>query len=202
MEMTLHCRNHWDVANGLRNCTRCGQVFCPDCLVQIRGAAYCASCKNEELLDVRSGVALSGPLELASILRRFAAVMLDGLIIGIPFWILYVALIGVASGFRPDRMMGFQPLFFIPSVIMFIYEGVMITASGQTLGKKMMRIKVVRADGTDLQGGQGWGRTTLRTVIGFVPCFGVLADYLPAFFSKDKTTLHDMVVGTRVVNWN
>src|SRR5258707_11869269 len=59
MEMALHCRNHWDVVEGLRQCSRCGQTFCRDCLVDINGFAYCASCKNEQLLDVRSGVTLT-----------------------------------------------------------------------------------------------------------------------------------------------
>ena len=30
MEMALHCRNHWDVVEGLRPCSRCGQTFCRD----------------------------------------------------------------------------------------------------------------------------------------------------------------------------
>src|SRR5258708_40202765 len=90
MEMALHCRNHWDVVEGLRPCSRCGQPFCRDCLVDINGLPYCANCKNEQLLDVRSGVAPT-TLNLASIVKLFLALFVDGLIIGIPFGVLMAA---------------------------------------------------------------------------------------------------------------
>ena len=69
------CRNHVDVSEGVRRCSRCGSTFCRDCLVEIGGAPYCATCKTEQLLDVRSGV--SGPLDLAPIGRRIWAYLAD-----------------------------------------------------------------------------------------------------------------------------
>src|SRR5256885_712196 len=75
MEMVLACRNHPDVVDGLRYCSRCGQAFCPDCLVNIRGNSYCATCKGEQLLDLSSGVD-HNVLELAGIGRRFGALTL------------------------------------------------------------------------------------------------------------------------------
>ena len=50
------CRNHVDVSEGIRRCGRCGATFCRDCLVDIGGVPYCATCKTEQLLDARSGV--------------------------------------------------------------------------------------------------------------------------------------------------
>ena len=50
------CRNHLDVEEGVRRCARCEQAFCGDCLVDIQGRPFCADCKAERLLDVRSGV--------------------------------------------------------------------------------------------------------------------------------------------------
>ena len=77
------CRNHVDVSEGVRRCTRCGSSFCSDCLVDIGGKPYCATCKTEELLDVRSGIE-RGTLDLASIGRRFGASFIDGLLMWIP----------------------------------------------------------------------------------------------------------------------
>ena len=71
-------------------------------------------------------------------------------------------------------------------------------ARGQTLGKMAMKIKVVRPDGTDISGGQAWGREVARLVLGFL----YIVDPLPALFTKDRRTVHDMLAGTRVVNWN
>jgi len=36
-----------------------------------------------------------------------------------------------------------------------------------------------------------------RAILGFL----YIVDYIPAFFTKEKTTLHDLVAKTRVVNW-
>ena|SRR5258706_10889296 len=202
MEMALHCRNHWDVVEGLRQCSRCGQTFCRDCLVDINGRPYCASCKNEQLLDVRSGVAVATTLDLADPGRRFVALFIDGLIIGLPFAVLMiVVMIGMFSTnrFTPESMLWIQPLSWLSIVAMLVYEGLMLGARGQTLGKIAMKIKVVRADGSDISTGQAWGRAAMRQVL--VSCLCII-NYLPAFFTLEKTTLHDMVASTRVVNWN
>jgi uncharacterized RDD family membrane protein YckC len=200
MEMSLHCRNHWDVVEGLRPCSRCGQVFCRDCLVDIQGHPYCAHCKNEQILDVRSGVPM-GSLSLASVGRRFGALLIDRLIIGIPFGILFAMglLAGSASErFSPEAIIAMQPLTYLVIVIMFIYEGLMLSSRGQTVGKIALNIKVVRPDGSDISTGQAWGRAAMRQVL--VSCLCVF-NYLPAFFTQEKTALHDMVATTRVVNW-
>src|SRR5436190_17587110 len=176
------CRNHVDVSEGVRRCHRCGSTFCPDCLVDIAGAPYCATCKNEQLLDVRSGV--SGVLDFASIGRRFGASFLDGLVTGIPTLILVFAVFGLT----PRASSRFtSPIFLIPSIGAVIYQAAMLKWRGQTLGKMAMKVKVVRPDGTDISGGQAWGREVSRALLGFL----YLVDYIPVFFTKDKRTVHD-----------
>ncbi len=200
MEMALHCRNHWDVVEGLRPCSRCGQTFCRDCLVDINGLPYCANCKNEQLLDVRSGV--SSSLSLASIGKRFLALFIDGCIIGIPMYTVIGIVVFSAysnGNVRPESFIAIQLLSLSFIFIMAVYEGLMLGARGQTVGKIAMGIKVVRTDGGDLTKGQAWGRAAMRQVL--VSCLCII-NYLPAFFTPDKTALHDLVAGTRVVNWS
>src|SRR5258708_31367801 len=202
MEMALHCRNHWDVVEGLRQCSRCGQTFCRDCLVGINGRPYCAGCKNEQLLDVRSGVAMAANLDLADPGRRFVALLIDGFITGIPFIVLMtVAMVSIFSANRmtPETILWFQPLMWLLVVGQFVYEGLMLAARGQTVGKIAMKIKVVRPDGSDISTGQAWGRAAMRHILASCLC---IINYLPAFFTQEKTTLHDMVASTRVVNWS
>jgi uncharacterized RDD family membrane protein YckC len=69
---------------------------------------------------------------------------------------------------------------------------------GQTLGKMALKVRVVRPDGSPMSTGQVWGRVVMRTVLG---CLWIV-DYIPAFFTQEKTTLHDMIAGTRVVDAN
>ena len=189
------CRNHVDVSEGVRRCNRCGSSFCRDCLVDIAGKPYCATCKTEELLDVRSGVE-RGTLDLAGIGRRFGAAFLDGLLMWIPI-VIMIALLGLAEATQMRVAGGWNFWFLIPSVIAVTYQALMLSARGQTLGKMAMKVKVVGADGTELTGGQAWGREITRAILAFL----YIIDYIPAFFTKEKTTLHDLVAKTRVVNW-
>ena len=198
MEMVPVCQNHPDVIEGLRYCSRCGQSFCPDCLITIRGNTYCATCKSEQLLDLTSGVDPS-MLDLAGIGRRFVALLIDSLVLGIP-----VVIIAFAIGFSlasskntpPELLMVFWPigLFIFP-----VYEALMLASRGQTVGKIATKIKVVRMDGTNLSTGQAWGRAFMRQIL--AGCLA-LFNYLPAFLTKDRTCLHDLVANTRVVNWS
>jgi uncharacterized RDD family membrane protein YckC len=190
------CRNHVDVDEGVRRCARCGTPFCPDCLVEISGRPYCATCKSEQLLDVRSGVDRS-QLQYATILRRFGAVFLDGLLVAIPMY----ALIGVLVFLPTSRGETVNPLFNLIGVpfafLSLAYEGLMLQfKDGQTLGKMALKVRVVRPDGSPMSTGQVWGRVVMRTVLG---CLWIV-DYIPAFFTQEKTTLHDMIAGTRVVD--
>jgi len=189
----MNCRNHVDVSEGIHRCNRCGGDFCRDCLVYLNGAPYCATCKMEQLLDVRSGVA--GVINVASIGRRFLASLVDGLITGVPALIFYFILFGTMTRLGPRV---FSPLFWIPSVLAIIYQAAMLQARGQTLGKMALRIKVVRPDGSNISGGQAWGREVSRAFLGLL----YLVDYLPALFTEERRTIHDMLAKTRVVNWN
>jgi len=199
MEMVPSCPNHPDVIEGLRYCSRCGRAYCTDCLVTIRGNTYCAPCKAEQLLDLTSGVDQSA-LELAGIGRRFAALLIDSLVLGLPTGIVFVLLAVVAVSNKSDfNPILFQPVVLLVVVVYVVYEALMLAARGQTLGKMAMKIKVVRADGTPLSRGQAWGRAFMRQIL--ASCLS-LFNYLPAFFTKDRTCLHDLVANTRVVNWS
>jgi len=193
------CRNHVDVSEGVRRCSRCGSTFCRNCLVDIQGKPYCATCKTEQLLDVKSGVDRT-VLEYAGIGRRFAAQFIDGLITGIPTMIIVFFFIftTVAGGKAQPNLPPFVNLWFlIPAVIALAYEALLLARNGQTLGKMALKVRVVRPDGSPISGGQAWGRAVSRALLGFL----YIVDYIPAFFTKEKTTLHDMIARTRVVMW-
>jgi uncharacterized RDD family membrane protein YckC len=195
----ISCTNHWEVVEGLQNCSRCAMPFCGDCLVTIGGRVYCANCKHEEVRDVVSGV--SG-LQLASRGRRFAAQFIDGCLYLIPFVAIMWGFFGTSSlssmsrGVLPE---GFRLFSYAGAAIFVMYEALMLAERGQTLGKMAMHVKVVRADGSDISRGQAWGRAIVRALM-----LSVLAiiNYLPAFLTKDRTCVHDMAAKTRVINWN
>lgn len=194
------CRNHVDVSEGVRRCSRCGAGFCPDCLVSIQGLVYCATCKSEQLLDVRSGVDRTRAV-YTSFWKRLGAYLIDYVVLMVATWVVILPFM-LMAGFS-GMMSGGEPspwffLIYIPSLSFpILYEALMLRKkNGQTLGKRALQIRVVRPDGSPLSNGQCWGRAAMRLVLGCL----VIMDYIPYFFTEEKTTLHDMVAGTRVVD--
>ena len=204
----MPCKNHPFVEDRLTRCSRCAEAFCPDCIVEIGGLPYCLECKTESMRDLRSGVPM-GQLDLASIGRRFAAIFIDGLIVTLPIMLvaflvlLPLGLVEADQGedAMPTPLAIFANLFVSlgAATIYILYEGFMLSSGGQTVGKKAMKVKVVTAEGSDLTTGQAWGRAASRQILGIVPCLGLI-DYLVAF-GQERTTIHDMMAKTRVVNW-
>lgn len=193
------CRNHVDVEEGVAACARCGASFCGDCVVMIHGRPYCATCKNEKLLDVQSGTDRS-QLSLATFGRRFAALWIDRMIFGFAaVAIAIVATLFMRTGGTVDD--SFFVVFMVLIVAVYagliIYEALMLGSRGQTLGKIALKIKVVRPDGAPISRGQAWGRSVLRGVMIHVLS---LLNYIPAMVTKEKTCIHDLVANTRVVN--
>lgn len=195
---TLSCHNHSDVIEALRRCARCGRTFCTDCLVELRGMPYCAACKNEQLLDISSGVVDATQLELASGGRRAAALILDSMIVTFPPWLLALIFVfpdvfrGVPMNQQKVRLFSFGLI-----ALYLLYDGLMTAVRGQTLGKIALRIRVVRPDGSPVSVLQAWVRALVR---GAISAVFSLIDYIPGFFTKEKTCIHDMLAKTRVVN--
>jgi len=193
------CRNHVDVEEGVVACARCGASFCGDCVVMIHGQPYCATCKNEKLLDVQSGTDRS-QLSLATFGRRFAALWIDRMMFGVAaVAIVLIAALFQNVGGKPDDSFFVVVIVLIGGIYvgLIVYEALMLGARGQTVGKMALKIKVVRPDGAPITKGQAWGRSVLRGVMIHVLS---LLNYIPAMVTKEKTCIHDLVANTRVVN--
>jgi uncharacterized RDD family membrane protein YckC len=183
------CRNHVDVSEGVRRCSRCGSTFCRDCLVDIAGSPYCAMCKTEQLLDVRSGVP-PGMLDLAPIGRRFWAYLLDSVI-------LYIvsATIGGVMGLAATRTGTSSTLGCVSGLLSLLvtvaYDAILVATRGQTVGKMALKIKVVSETGASVTTGQAWGRAVAKLI--------PFAQFV-ALFNNERKGIHDMLAHTRVVN--
>jgi len=196
------CRNHVDVSEGVRRCSRCGGTYCADCLVTIGDRPYCATCKGEQVLDLRAGVDRSR-LTLAAPIKRLGAYLIDYVIILFASWAVMLPVM-LGTGFFTAAMKGEDPnpltilLIYIPGLsIPVLYEAIMmVKKNGQTVGKIVLQVRVVRPDGSPITTGQAWGRTLLRLILGCL----IILDYIPIFFTEEKTTLHDMIAGTRVID--
>lgn len=192
----MNCTNHPAVADGVTHCVRCSNPFCADCLVRFEGRPFCAACKAEQLADIRSGVNRSRD-QLAGIGRRFAGIFIDNWLIAIPVLIFFPASVGFPALMALFKRPSWQSLITIGFLMApIVYEGSMLQWRGQTIGKIALGLRVVQAGGQRLSAGQSWTRAVVR---GAFASFLSIVDYGAAFFTKEKTCVHDMAARSRVV---
>lgn len=169
---------------------------------------YCAPCKRETVRNLQSGIS-EVDLDLATLGRRAVALMVDNLLLSLPLGIV-IAVLLLADVMTPQQIAGgaegvesvfaFQLLASVAFLFIgIVYEGVMLSRRGQTVGKKMLGIKVVTPEGNDIAGRQAWTRSVVRNAFGVLSCLGII-DYLTAF-GRERACLHDQVAQTRVVRW-
>lgn len=141
--------------------------------------------------------------------RRAVAFFLDSLIIGIVLSVLYIAVWGTQffkliaqdpqtlgpTAFLP--IMGSMILFQILAFVFFwLYFALQESGQAQaTLGKRVMGIKVVGADGERISFWHATGRTLGKIVSNMTLYFG----YYMAGFTAKRQALHDLMAATYVV---
>lgn len=76
-----------------------------------------------------------------------------------------------------------------------IYHTVLVGGCGQTVGKMLMGVAVVRRDGAPA----GYGRALLRCLGGGLCLLTLGLGRLPVLFTRDRRALSDLVAGTRPV---
>ena len=138
--------------------------------------------------------------------NRLAAVLIDAvpmIVVAIITGIL-IALGGVGADGKLNVLggvlMGIVVLFVLAYAV---YQLVLLHRNGQTFGKKMMNIKIVRNDGS--RAGLGrifWLRMFVPGLIGAIPFVGGLFGLIdPLFiFGEEKRCLHDLIADTIVIN--
>jgi len=166
-----------------------------------------------------------GAVRLASMGQRFLARVVDALIVGIPFVILYMIIgaafassaansiqidpetgqvVGGGAGFLGGSLTIFllAPLIFI--VLQILYEVSMIATRGATLGKQVAGVKVIREyDGQVPGWGGAFTRWGVMVAPAIVPCLGglwVLLCELSPFFDNQgrRQGWHDKAAKTIV----
>jgi uncharacterized RDD family membrane protein YckC len=137
-------------------------------------------------------------VRLASVKRRFIALLIDGILIAIVVGIaasITAAIAGsVAHALRTLTSKLFAGV--VAPAAEILYAGVLLQHGGQTIGKMLLGVKVTRPDGTSISTAQAWGRSI---VAGLFVNLLALIDCLPALFTPDRTAIHDIFANTRVV---
>ncbi len=137
-------------------------------------------------------------LPYASFLRRLVAYIVDLLIVTLIMMVLDTALSLLIRTFEASRFMSFAgiltQLFFYP--IWAIYSVYFIGGSGQTPGKKLLRIKVVQVGTVNRP---GYFKAFLRETVGKALSSILYLGYLWMLWDDKKQCWHDKIAGTIVL---
>ena len=132
----------------------------------------------------------------AGMWQRFKAVFLDGLIITLSF-VIFIAIGMAITGDESEGGAGFalgQVLNGLFAIAYYIY---FIGSSGQTPGKRVFKVKIVRSDG---QGRVGYGKAFLRYIGYFVSYITLGLGFLWIAIDGKKQGFHDKIAGTLAVD--
>jgi uncharacterized RDD family membrane protein YckC len=192
-------------------CSRCGQRVA-------EGTRYCQICGQEVGSPATpqanpASAPVSTPLTYAGFWVRFVALLIDGLILSIPFFLVVIGLVFRFRSFRflargnrfgpPNAafmgpvILGFFFAFAIFIVVRWVYfAGMESSARQATFGKAAMSVYVTDLKGQPVTFGRATGRFFAKIVSGLIP-LGI--GYIMAGFTEKKQALHDMIAGTVVL---
>lgn len=183
-------------------CAECRQIFPTSEMVHYEGAWVCPTCKPVFFQKVKEGIEPGRQMRYAGFWLRFLAKFLDGVIVGIPGYILQfgaMAIVGATTGTEPgsDSIAIIAMLigWFVSFALQIAYNTWMLGKWGATVGKMACGLRVVTASGGKISYGLACGRFFAEMVSGLILYIG----YIMAAFDDEKRTLHDRICNTRVI---
>jgi len=183
-------------ATPLAVCSRCGQSFSPDQLMHFEGRTICFNCKPLFVAQMKEGIAPAVSVTYAGFWIRLLAWLIDvaiGFTVGM--------LIGLVFG--SARAMGgrasFSPAGCISATLQILYgigyETLLVGAYGATLGKMVLRLKVITPESPKVSYLRALGRYFAKILSGII----LLIGFIMAAFDDEKRALHDRICNTRVI---
>jgi len=195
-------------------CAQCG------CLLdggpqEKTGDAICAGCTEESLQGGNARAEVPPEMEIAAVWKRVAALALDLVVVYIGIAAIWWA--GLWALRDPENppitelgeLLEVMPIMLSTAVWLILYTVLLVARFGATPGKMVLRLKIVRGDGSPVAPGIAFQRYAVCYVI-----FQVLAvftsvpialglsclSYVLAWADPKGRTLHDRLSDTRVVD--
>ncbi|AXK48849.1 RDD family protein [Aliarcobacter trophiarum LMG 25534] len=137
-------------------------------------------------------------LQLASLRNRGIAFVIDDLIVTLLICLIYWDSISLVSDNQEALINLMQTTFVVPLILLkIIYHTFFIWYYGQTLGKKILKIRVIDAN--------SWERVNffssfLRSIGRVVSEMFFYIGFIIGFFNEGRKTFHDFAGKTLVVN--
>ena len=198
-------------------------MFCSLCGATItEGVSFCPACGQA----VSAGGAMQGgaptatqafpphpPMLYAGFWLRFVSYLIDGIVLGIPFVIVFAifaaatglgaALSNIHAGEPPDAIVALLGFGFIFGIVVigivggWLYYAMMESSSWQgTLGKRALGLYVTDMEGRRISFARASGRFFSKLITGLIP---LAIGYIMAGFTAKKQALHDMIASCLVL---
>jgi uncharacterized RDD family membrane protein YckC len=200
-------------------------VQCPQCGARQEGKSLCGECgavlpvesdavnpyappsAESSIPTVQKQTTFWSDYGLAGRGERLLAQIVDGLVnvaAAVPGFIAIFVMEN--SGIDEDQaMIVFAVVLLVPILAINIYQWVLLSRDGQTIGKKVLGIRIVNYVGGENPGfGRAVGlRLWVNGILGSLPTVGAfygLIDIL-FIFSADRRCIHDLIAGTKVISF-
>ena len=149
--------------------------------------------------SVQATETVASLMQAPPLASRVGAGLIDvALLAGVDAAVLFLTLrmSGLQTTVDDLRVIPIVPFVGFLGVLAFGYVAAFTVAGGQTIGKMLLKLRVIGDDGRPIDAAGG--------VLRAVGCMLVPAtlglSYVPALFSSDHRALHDRLAGTRVVS--
>lgn len=184
-------------------CAECGKTFDKSEMIRHGETSVCAGCNPVFLQKLAEGAKpAAGAMRYAGFWIRFAAKLVDGIIMGVVLGLPIIAIMssmGVLEN-SPEGpsetdvlvQMVFQIVYF---VVYGAYSIFFTGKYGATPGKMACKIKVVDATGAQIGYQRATGRFFAEILSGLIFYIG----YIMVAFDDQKRALHDRICNTRVI---
>ncbi len=143
-------------------------------------------------------------LELAGRGARLLAAILDGIIAGLMIYLpALIVLFATGALEGPERnddtMVATAGLLCLIGAIAWAWITILLVARfGQTMGKRLLEIRVTRSDGSQATLGRiFWLRNVVNILLGIIPLYSIIDVLL--IFGVRRQCIHDLIADTIVV---
>lgn len=179
-------------------CCECGTVQPNDQVIPYGKLWVCAACKPAFFQKLKEGVRREAKLEYAGFWIRFAAKLIDGVVL----FMFELMLLTPGAANPADGDQGYLSVllvtvgfFFARLVCGALYTILLVGKYGATLGKMVCGLKVVSEDGDRIS----YARASDRFVAEFLSFVTLAIGYIVVAFDGQKRALHDHMCSTRVI---
>ncbi len=150
-----------------------------------------------------------GQMALADRATRLGAALLDGLLYVVAM--IPAIVVGISAGVAREggnfwvfkaMTNGVGIITAVAWLGLVIYQAYLVSTTGQSLGKRWTKIKIVKMDGSPVNFVSGvFLRSWLMGIIQQIPVVNIISGLLDPLliFREDRRCLHDHIAGTKVV---